>query len=128
LEPDSWLHIEDDGLVMAAARGSGGAWCGYLGIPKTMANAYDHAKGVRVHGGLTYEGTESPRSLSTTTVMALSVSGHEMPVFWIGFDCAHFGDLVPEHGWSEGGIYRDLEFVRGEIQRMADQVRGLEEP
>lgn len=127
-EPDSWLQLDDDGLVRAAARGGDGAWCGYLGLPLAMALAYDHAKGVRVHGGMTYEGTESPGSLTTAVFMALSVSEREMPVFWIGFDCSHFGDLVPEHGWGEGGVYRDLEFVRGEIQRMVDQVRGLEEP
>ncbi len=124
-EPGSWLHIEDDGLVQAAARGGGGAWCGYLGIPKSMA--YDHTVNVRVHGGLSYEGAESPRYLPATDILAMAVSGHEMPVFWIGFDCSHFGDLVPEYSWSEG-TYRDLKFVQLEIQRMVRQVRGMKEP
>jgi hypothetical protein len=122
-EPDSWLHIDDDGLVLAAVRAGVGWWRGYLGIHKAMDR--NRLRGIRAHGGLTYKKAESPDSLTTTMLMALSVSGYEMPVFWIGFDCGHRGDLVPEHGWSEG-IYRDLEFVRGEIQRMADQVRALE--
>lgn len=123
-EPDSWLHIDDDGLVLAAVRAGVGWWRGYLGIHKAMD--HNRLRGIRAHGGLTYKKAESPGSLTTTMLMALSVSGYEMPVFWIGFDCGHRGDMVPQQGWIEVGIYRDLEFVRGEIQRMADQVRALE--
>ena len=123
-EPDSWLHIDDDGLVLAAVRAGVGWWRGYLGIHKAMD--HNRLRGIRAHGGLTYKKAESPGSLTTTMLMALSVSGYEMPVFWIGFDYGHRGDMVPQQGWIEVGIYRDLEFVRGEIQRMADQVRALE--
>lgn len=42
--------------------------------------------------------------------------------WWVGFDCAHYGDSVP--GASAGGIYRDEAFVRGEISDLVRQAEA----
>lgn len=76
---------------------------------------------VSAHGGLTYS--------------------DEYEGGWmIGFDCAHSGDLVP--GFSElserfkagfsanggvitGRVYRDMNFVKSECERIADQISEI---
>jgi hypothetical protein len=58
----------------------GGYFCGYVCIPKNHKNyAKDPFKDFRYdcHGGLTYGRLE------------------ENEEYWIGFDCAHSGDLIP---------------------------------
>lgn len=88
--------------------------------------AYEHpmVKRVRVHGGLTYCGSR------------LDGKGHGHT--WIGFDCAHAGDLVPfmheltkdwqsaHYGsrFSSPDVYRNLAYVKEECTRLAAQIAG----
>ena len=94
--------------------------CGYVGLPRTHPNfgdGYDDID-VDVHGGLTYaeEGTAVT---------------HSAGLWWVGFDCAHFGDLVPssvDGGYSDDGVYRDMEYVTEETERLALQLAKAREP
>ena len=73
---------------------------------------------LQVHGGITYTG------------MSL-IDGTKSGKWWIGFDTAHTGDLIPlmcektpgyETFFRNGPVYRNLEYVRTEIKKLVDQV------
>ena len=80
--------------------------CGYVQVPETHPlhkKPYGDFE-VSVHGGLTFaKEAEAP------------LSG-----YWIGFDCAHSGDLSPKI--SECGTYRTVLYVRDECERLIDQL------
>lgn len=103
-----------------------GHFCAYVGIPKShpyYGKSYDDME-LEVHGGITYA-KEDP----------------EKEIHWIGFDCAHFGDLIPgifEHRQSggflhdiaseygdAGEVYRDINYVKAECEKLAEQLRKL---
>jgi len=47
-----------------------------------------------------------------------------LDIWWVGFDCAHSSDLVPGL-WlhiGTGGVYRDLDYVRAELEKLASQA------
>lgn len=57
----------------------GGHWCGYIKVPNGHAwNGYsfDYHFDCDVHGGISY-------------------GDQEEDDWWIGFDCAHLGDMIP---------------------------------
>jgi len=35
-------------------------------------------------------------------------------VWWLGFDCAHHGDLVPDMTFMSRGVYRNIAYVEQE--------------
>ena len=80
--------------------------CGYVQVPEThplYKQPYVDFE-VSAHGGLTYASeAEAP------------FSG-----YWIGFDCAHSGDLFPR--FSSSGTYRTVLYVRDECERLIDQL------
>lgn len=67
--------------------------------------------------------------------------GEADSLWWLGFDCAHAGDLAPaleamtkhfhfkseleEKGWKD--VYRNLEYVESECLQLAIQLRAIEE-
>lgn len=66
-----------------------------------------------VHGGITYAKDHQPKESSDGG-------------WWFGFDCAHLGDLSPLMGFDMGGdVYRDMEYVTNEANRLADQLAAL---
>ena len=46
-------------------------------------------------------------------------------LLWIGFDCGHAWDLDDFNDIGENRTYRDMEFVRNEIQSLIDQLLWL---
>ena len=64
---------------------------------------------VEVHGGLTFSNLMSKGN------------GYLPEGFWIGFDCAHFEDLIPMMS-NMDGTYRNMEYVEQEIKNMVDQL------
>lgn len=105
-----------------------GAWCGYIGVPPehpwaAAKSAHGHGGNpdgtylddVDVHGGVTFGPCVGDDEIRHTEAPA--------DTLYVGFDCAHYGDAVPGLRVL-GGVYRDLDFVRGEIRRLADQARA----
>ncbi len=130
-EPDE-LFFEYKGFGCHIQRGPLGSLCGYAGIPRNYKvfdkiECYDDLK-INAHGGLTFMESGTDKN-----------SGQELYI--IGFDCAHFGDIVPAikyftremisrdipyFNWPKGS-YKDIDFVYKEIQSIVDQVLEIEE-
>lgn len=85
--------------------------CGYVLLPEghpLYGADYDDVD-FEVHGGLTF-------------------AGDLYGVWALGFDCAHYMDLVPGFhvkGISEMEVYRDEVYVKQEIERLAEQVEDM---
>jgi hypothetical protein len=142
-EPDR-LEFEHLGVPCILARGGAGSWCGYAAVPPGHpwhGKEYEHVD-VEVHGGLTYARECAGH------VCHVPKPGEPDDVWWLGFDCAHSGDIVPgdiacdvmidkmraENGEPplvrslRGGYWHDsyktIAYVRAETERLAEQVRA----
>ncbi len=128
-EPDreEWRH--ESGLPLLAVRGPHGAWCGYVGLPPghPWHGEDPFGLGVEVHGGLNYAAPCSE------FVCHLPAPGEPADVWWIGFDCSHAFDVMPdteallrrigcEYGLHFRGHYWTLAEVREEVTNLAEQV------
>jgi hypothetical protein len=99
-----------------------GHLCGYIKVPnehKFYKLDYDDID-IDVHGGITFNG---------------SIEDAENE-FWIGFDCAHWGDVCPKmnklyselsilfrkNSFFKESIYRNVEYCTNECKRMVDQL------
>lgn len=132
-EPDR-LEFEYKGFHCLARRAEvSGAWCGYVAVPPGhpwFEKNYDEVE-VYVHWGLTYAGH------CNGPICHLPKPGEPDNVWWLGFDCAHCDDLMPgmnaqlrRHGGAgfDWGVYRDLDYVRNEIKKLADQIAANKNP
>jgi hypothetical protein len=145
-EPDR-VEWRASGFPCLAVRNHIGAWCGYVELPPghpLHGAGYDAANGRLedgVHGGLTYAGACSG------PVCHVPAPGESEDVWWLGFDCCHVGDNFPGRAdpvWSfanefvsafglaqtraRAGEYRDLSFVRSEVESLAGQLSRLADP
>ncbi|RYZ78273.1 MAG: hypothetical protein EOP04_30035 [Proteobacteria bacterium] len=82
--------------------------CGYIEIKDDHPWFGQVDESITVHGGVTF-------------------SGFNGDVWRLGFDCAHFGDLMPGMVETFGDLlnqqtYRDMEFVQKECESLADQA------
>ena len=125
-EPDKaqWID-EKTGLDCLIVRGGSGALCGYVGVPeshKAYSVDYDDCslESITVHGGLTFAGLcqeNNPHGVCHSGVVA------NEKVWWLGFDCAHFGDSCPSHGsFSKYETYKDFDYVKAEATSLARQL------
>lgn len=113
-----------------------GTWCGYVGVAeghplygkdyseeldclKEFATEY---KGqtpsidctLDVHGGVTYADK------------TLWNDGAEL--WWIGFDCAHGGDVIPGIKLSfPGDTFKDEKYVIAECKKLAEQLLKIQQ-
>ena len=119
------------GLPCVVYRTDMGSLCGYIGIKETLSTMYSLFYGlgyedellgeVRVHGGLTFSGKFN------------NVEEIYKDVWWFGFDCAHFMDIVPQlremflsrSGAKEGGTYKDIGYVTSEVESLALQFQKI---
>lgn len=104
-----------------------GSLCGYVGIPPSHpwygADCMDDLGGVSVHGGVTWSGQFADATWATRTPDA---------TWWVGFDCAHAWDVTPgftklygvQRDYPAGYAYRTMAYVRGEVERLAQQAIG----
>lgn len=106
------------GFMCCAMRGPCKQWNGYVQIPVNhpcYGLHYDDIN-VGVHGGLTFGDDVAPwNSL---------IKGH-----FIGFDCAHVGDLTPHSCLNFDrymGVYRTKDYVIAEIKHLVDQLIDME--
>lgn len=126
-EPDR-LEWKIHGLTCLVARNPFMLnWCGYVGIPKEHPYhgvEYDHNDGdnpvekLDVHGGVTYSNHCSHFICHTT-------DEEEDDLFWIGFDCAHFDDIVPEldmlRAERKDPLYIDIESLEKQLGMDGDK-------
>ena len=122
-EPDKiqWQD-PDTGLPCLMVRGPVGAWCGYVGVPRShpaYGVHYDAVGDVDAHGGLTFAG---PCQENRDGVCHVPDPGEPDDVWWLGFDCAHVGDRCPSLRVTIGDEYRDMVWVREEVTDLARQL------
>lgn len=108
------------------------AWCGYVGVPAGHpwhGLKYDEPAliDVEVHGGLTYSSECDGDPVDG--VCHVPKPGESEHAWWLGFDCAHGGDIVPQFAddginWS-GAEYRDQAYVTAETKKLAEQARAV---
>jgi hypothetical protein len=136
-EPDDHKEWRHAGLPCIIKRGGLGNWCGYVAVPPghpAHQKGYDHVD-VRVHGGLTYA------DKCQGDVCHVPRKGESDDVWWLGFDCAHAGDIVPglevtramystrmprlnlTGPWQE--TYKTLEYVKKQTQSLARQLAAM---
>lgn len=126
-EPDveTWTD-SDTGLLCHMSRNTLGAWCGYVGVfedhPAAQTPQDEYACGdFDVHGGLTFRRNSDPHRYPRKP-------DDRRTIAWFGFDCAHYGDLLPEYPDRPGNVYRDMAFVRAECARLAKQLQDFKPP
>ena len=125
-EPYDWAVWEDEttGFVCTIRRNHSGSWCGYVLLPfdHPIRRYRDGEHGnltegnpvwLDVHGGVTFDG---PFRLEEADLAGVAV----------GFDCAHFGDLVPRYADRDAGHYRTAQFAIDEVQSLARQINEYE--
>jgi hypothetical protein len=112
-----------------------GNLCGYVGLPPNhpaYGSGYDDVD-VDVHGGLTYA------EACCGHICHVPMAGESDDVWWLGFDCAHGGDYLPmrkalaarfpyEIFERFDDVYRDVAYVRAEVERLANQLVTMAKP
>lgn len=81
-----------------------------------------------VHGGLTFADHCCPHPTDEGRGICHVVeAGDDDNVWWLGFDCAHSGDLSPKYDgrgrW--GKEYRDIGYVTEQCQTLARQLKAV---
>lgn len=129
-EPDrvQWRD-RGSGLDCLALRQHGGFWCGYVAMPPGHpwhGADFDDVK-VVVHGGLTFAAPCMTEGDHRERVCHLVLPGDPDDVWWLGFDSAHGGDLMPfMAGLHAGDTYRTIGYVTGQCELLAYQARRAE--
>jgi hypothetical protein len=93
-----------------------------------------HGKGydeidVEVHGGLTYA------EACSGAICHVPAPGETDEVHWLGFDCGHAWDVTPSLlrygadlsallGATLRATYKNVAYVTGEVERLAQQLAG----
>lgn len=116
-----------------------GALCGYVGVPEGHpwhGLGYSDV-GADVHGGLSYADVCDDVCFEERGICHLPGPGEPEHLWWVGFDCAQFMDLVPSMardyadlgmtdpndgspGWRS--TYRTIAYVKSECARLARQA------
>lgn len=138
-EPDKiqWTD-EDTGLPCLVVRGPSGALCGYVGVSEGHrffgkeyssgdydSEEYRQSPGslLEAHGGITFSDfcRESPDHRG---ICHIPGPGEPDRVWWLGFDCAHYGDHCPafDRGFSHESDYKNLFYVQSECRSLAQQL------
>jgi hypothetical protein len=110
-------YFEDGFHCVILEQNWSGHLCGYVEIPEghilhdVSYNQYEDGAypSFRVHGGITYSG-------------GLNGFGG----FYIGFDCAHSGDICPKSQYKPidpRATYRDEAYVRAELKDLVSQIK-----
>lgn len=133
-EPDKmqWQD-KDTGLPCLIVRNRMGALCGYVGVAEGHPAFAVHYNDVNpypdVHGGLTFSDFCRPYGEQKEGICHVPDEGETERVWWLGFDCGHFMDVVPSmlrHGFGDDGdYYKDVPYVKAECRKLAAQLAML---
>ncbi len=122
-------------------RGPTDHWCGYVGVHKDhpwFEKSHEELENhIDIHGGLSYSDHCQGDVCHKTD--------EEDNIWWLGFDCAHAGDLLPKsaylipghefslmtrlseimgmHGNTHSGTYRNVAFVKKELKKLSKQAK-----
>lgn len=95
--------------------------CGYVGVgkdhPAFGKNYQELDDSIDVHRGLTFSCDILPGDMRQSA-----------GPWWFGFDCAHAGDFIPiapVQPDSHLCVYRTMEYVRRECEKLAEQLADL---
>lgn len=145
-EPDKaqWQDPKTGLPCLAVRHVSSGHWCGYVGIPLDSKLAEQNNENYEVHGGITFQGKCEERENEPGFDGSIGICHRALdgkPVMWLGFDCAHSGDMCPAmipqykkwgmpaaEKWMSGESYRTLDYVKSEIRELALQIKADLEP
>lgn len=129
-EPDK-IQFEDEAtkLPCLIVRGPHGGLCGYVGVAEGhpfFGKEYDSCDPwPRVHGGLTFS-SFCAEDGKEHGICHTPGPGEPDRVWWLGFDCAHSGDISPKYDRRERfdgyGTYKALGYVKAECARLAEQL------
>lgn len=145
-EPDliEWRDAAT-GYPCLIVRGPLGSLCGYVGVPEGHPchgkdySAVEESTGVAPHGGLTYS------DACAGNICHVPQPGEADNVWWLGFDCAHSGDVSPglkawrdevtaklraEHpDWPEHDLwqetYKPIAYVQNECTELAAELKRI---
>ncbi len=117
-EPDR-VEWRSEGGPCLVLRGPVGAWSGYIGVNPGHPWHNKTDLEVDVHGGITYAAANEDQLLGFPAFAS--------DLWIVGFDCAHVFDTIPKYNRGLGlgmGTYRDLDYVRAEVENLAKQARN----
>ena len=132
-EPDR-VEWRAHGFPVLIRRGGFGILCGYVAVPPGHPwhglAIDDLSRHVHAHGGINYAAP-----CQGDDVCHVPDAGESDHIWWVGFDCGHGFDLIPEiHKLlpdleSHTGVdpafavrYRDLAYVKAEAEALALQA------
>jgi len=105
--------------------------CGYVAIPNGhpwFGRDYFQID-ADVHGGLTFGGYGHEKKCENHASYKSISDQKGQKLWWIGFDAAHLGDLIPfevEQGTWMGtdttNVYRNIEYVKDQVEKLAEQA------
>jgi hypothetical protein len=108
----SWVDPETDVVCEIRKNPVFGHLLGYILVPPSHSWFRREELGdIQVHGGVTWKRKEVHKG---------------QYVVRVGFDCAHYGDLMPHFPYpynATGSVYRDEKFVEEEIRNMLLQYK-----
>ena len=113
-EPDLVEWTTQSGLYARILRHASGHWCGYVHVPNTHvlceADLSETISQFVVHGNVSYCNRFAGK-------------------WWLGFDAAHYRDLVPGRGVTfSGNTYRDAQYMQSECESLAWQIKDCRAP
>lgn len=143
-EPDKeqWVDKETCYPCIILRHDVSGHLCGYVGIDKAhpmYKKMYiDFEEDLDAHGGITYTELLSddmrPNPLNTSLLADSETSVNSNSLWWIGFDCAHLGDLEPNNRWNKPATmykyketYKDWDYVKNQCEQLALQLYRAEQ-
>jgi hypothetical protein len=120
--------ITDEGYIAVILFVSDSHHNGYIGIPDSHPMAQDNCEScgadlerrhsLAVHGGITYE---SHSRTGDYPIKAINV-------YWLGFDCAHSGDLTKFCNFpSPEATFKDVDYVVNQLENLSKQLAGITE-
>jgi hypothetical protein len=149
-EPDRVDFIHAGFACFALRNPRHGYWCGYVGVPREhplYGRKWDETPAVgelEAHRGVNYSAP------CGGDICHVPPAGMPADVWWLGFDCGRAMDLAPGsearfrellalkgktyHPFSfevddpdspVREVYRDLPYVRAQIEGLAEQLAGL---
>lgn len=129
-EPDriEWVYL---GLPCLIVRQDPGFLCGYVGIPPTHPYygkdwTNNELSCIQVHGKITFskasQQSDDPKAVCQ---QLLPITDN---YWWVGFDCTHNEDISPiivNILNYRDATYKNLEFVKNQVEYLAQQLNTL---